>query len=57
MVNNPQINSETHNNQILQQLGHGHFSDEKSGLFNEKSKQIFSEYKTYAKQTYYTKDM
>jgi len=28
--------------QILQQLGHVHFSDEKSGLLNEKSSQIFS---------------
>ena len=28
--------------QILQQLGHDHFFDEKSGLFNEKSTQIFS---------------
>ena len=28
--------------QILQQLGHDHFSDGKSALFNEKSTQIFS---------------
>ena len=32
MVNNTQMNSE----------GHAHFSDEKSGWFNEKSTQIFS---------------